>query len=85
MPPQRYLDIDDVSFFQKEDLYSYEGTPDFLASSSHLKQLFSAPYNREKPVSLKVSKEGETLRLNHMHPLLGNTVGARRYLQHSDP
>ncbi len=68
----------------KEELYTYEGVPDFLTSSSHLKQLFSAPYNREKTVSLKVSNQGGTLKINQMHPLVGNTIAARRHLQY-DP
>ena len=55
-----------------------------MISSSHLKDLLSTPYNNEKAISLKVSKEGETLRINKMHPLVGNTKGARRHMR-DDP
>ena len=51
-------------------------------SSAHLKELFSAPYNKEKSISLKVSKEGDTLRINHMHPLSGNTMAAKKHFKY---
>lgn len=51
-----YLDIDEVNTFSREDLNEYDGKPDFMVSSAHLKELLSAPYNNEKPLSLKVSR-----------------------------
>lgn len=77
-----YLDIDDdVNTFSREDLNKYEGEPDFMVSSAHLKELLSAPYNNEKSLSLKVSKQGETLQINKMHPLTANTKGARKHFK----
>ena len=55
-----------------------------MVSSSHLKELLSVPYNNEKNVSLKVSKYGETLRINRIHPLVGNKLAAQKHLKH-DP
>jgi hypothetical protein len=55
-----------------------------MVSSSHLKELLSSPYNQEAPLSLKVSKQGETLLINKMHPLTANTKGARKHFK-DDP
>jgi hypothetical protein len=79
-----YLDIKDLNYFSREDLQDYEGEPDFMVSSAHLKELLSAPYNHEKTLSLKVCKDGETLKINRMHPLTGNTKGAQKYFK-NDP
>lgn len=62
----------------------YEREPDFLVSSSNLKELLSAPYNTEKNMSLKVHRHGDTLTINKMHPLVGNAKGARMHLK-DDP
>jgi hypothetical protein len=55
-----------------------------MVSSSHLKELLSAPYNKERNLSLKVCKDGDTLKINRMHPLSGNTKAARRHFR-DDP
>ena len=55
-----------------------------MVASSHLKELLSVPYNKEKCLSLRVSKQGETLKIDRMHPLVGNTKAARRHMRH-DP
>lgn len=62
----------------------YDGEPDFLVSSSNLKELLSVPYNNEKSVSLKVQRHGDTISINKMHPLVGNAKGARKHLR-DDP
>lgn len=52
-----------------------------MLSSTHLKELLSAPYNSETSISLNVKKQGETLMINKMHPLLGNKMGAQKHLK----
>ncbi|CDW87761.1 erythroid differentiation-related factor 1 [Stylonychia lemnae] len=77
----RYLDIDGLNFISQDEMQSFDEKPDFMVSSSHLKELFSAPYNKEKSISLKVQKQGDILKINRMSPIKGNSKGAQKYLQ----
>jgi hypothetical protein len=56
-------------------LRNIESRPDFISSSKNFKTLLAAPYIKEKPLSLRVTKEGETLTINEMNPLTGNKLG----------
>eukprot|EP00347_Sterkiella_histriomuscorum_P014356 403361184 len=76
-----FLDIDDLSFFSRDELQNKDEKTDFMISSTHLKELLSAPYNKEKPISLKVQKQGDTLKINRMSPLTGNQKGVQKHLK----
>lgn len=61
-----FLDIEELNFLSRDDMMGYDERPDFMISSQHLKDLLSVPYNKEKPISLKVEKQGDTLKVNKM-------------------
>ncbi len=55
-----------------------------MCSNGDLKTLLSAPYNEQQPISLKVSKRGNTHVLDSIEPIVGNSRAAKTNLKNDE-